>query len=325
MAQPWLSVILPTYNGMAYLPAALESICAEADDRIEVLAIDDGSTDGTVNILQKYQAHLPLRLIQRGRVGNWVANSNYGLELARGVYACFLHQDDVWLPGRLRTMQRLITTAPGASLALHPAWFIDPCGQKLGQWRCPLPMRRCVLTGDDVLARLITQNFIAMPAPVFRRATALRVGGMDESLWFTADWDLWLKLAAAGETVYHPQPLAAFRIHPESQTAVRTARIQDLRTQLERVQQRHSYAWHSNETIRTLAQLSTEVTLALAALAHRQRPDWQRLLAASLRLRPTAWYRLLHDSRLAERVRARMKLARAMGSRIRQPVLSPAA
>ncbi len=65
---------------------------------------------------------------------------------------------------------------------------------------------------------LIVQNFIACPAPGFPTALAKRMGGMDDRLWYTADWDFWLKLAASGPLVYSGEPLAAFRIHPQSQT-----------------------------------------------------------------------------------------------------------
>ncbi|HEV3260038.1 MAG TPA: glycosyltransferase, partial [Gemmataceae bacterium] len=220
MARPWLSVIMPTYNGDAYLAAALDSVCAQDDAAIEVIAVDDGSTDATVPLLESYAERLPLRIVRRGRIGNWVANTNHGLTLARAEHVCFLHQDDLWLSGRLAVVKRLLAQSPDAALLLHPSWYIGPDGRRLGMWRCPLPAGPGELEAEFVVERLLVQNFISMPAPVFRRETALAVGGLDESLWFTADWDLWLKLAATGPALYHPEPLSAFRIHPQSQTAV---------------------------------------------------------------------------------------------------------
>ena len=105
MTAPWLTVIIPTYNGAArYLPAALESIVAQDDPNIEVIAVDYGSTDATLTILDSFASRLPLTIIQR-RVGNWVANTNLGLEHAHGEVACFLHQDDLWRPGRLAAVR----------------------------------------------------------------------------------------------------------------------------------------------------------------------------------------------------------------------------
>ena len=86
---------------------------------------------------------------------------------------------------------------------------------------------------------MLVQNFISMPAPLFSREAALRVGGLDEDLWYTADWDFWLKLAAVGKTIYVPRALSAFRIHPHSQTVERSTQTDDFRRQLAIVLEKH--------------------------------------------------------------------------------------
>ena len=80
-----------------------------------------------------------------------------------------------------------------------------------------------------MVERLLVQNFIAIPAPLFRRDQALSVGGLDARLWYAADWDFWLKLAAMGPTVYSPRPLAGFRIHSQSQTITRAGQMDEVR------------------------------------------------------------------------------------------------
>ena len=196
-ASPWLSVIMPVHNGERYLAEALRSIHGEGIDGYEVIAVDDGSSDTSPRILSEWERILPLRRFSRGG-GNWVAATNAGLREARGKYVCFLHQDDLWLPGRLSAVRAEATHGP--SLIVHPALFIGPGGERLGIWRCPLPAGEV----DPRLfaERLIVQNFIAIPAPVFARDAALRDGGMDESLWYTADWDLWLRLGRIGTLRY---------------------------------------------------------------------------------------------------------------------------
>lgn len=300
---------MPTYNGQAYLPAALGGILAQANGGIEVIAVDDGSTDDTVRILEAWAGRLPLRFVRR-RVGNWVANSNLGLSLANGEYACFLHQDDFWLDGRLARMRPLTGRHP-AALYLHPSWFVDPRGRRLGPWRCPLP------PGPSeprfMLSRLLVQNFISMPAPLFRREEALAVGGMDEGLWYTADWDFWLKLAARGPTCYLPRPLAAFRVHPESQTAVRSIAADDVRRQLRTVLERHIALFESRYgpagEIRRAADFAIQVNVALASRAHGRKADWWKLAGEFTRLGPAGWKRFLRDSRIVERAWPRAKLA----------------
>lgn len=311
MRRPWLSVVMPTYNGAAYLAAALESIAAQKDAAIEILALDDGSTDETLSVLRNYAARLPLQVVERGRVGSWVANTNYGLSLTHGEYVCFLHQDDCWLPGRLAALKTQVAAHPGVVLFLHAALFIDGTGSRLGVWRCPLPHTYRPLTSDRVRERLLVQNFIAIPSPLFRREAALQVGGMDERLWYTADWDFWLKLAAVGETLYDPRPRACFRIHVLSQTMRQSGDDAKFRRQLEAVLHRHLSAHPRGAgsvqpSLPVLAEFSAEVNSALAGSLHRRRSDWLALLRHGLRLGPEGWHRFLRDSRIVERVLARL-------------------
>jgi hypothetical protein len=317
MGEPWLSVIVPTYNGAAYLAQALASIEAQGEPDLEIIAVDDGSSDATLAVLHAHSRRLPLRVLARARVGNWVANTNHGLVEARGRYACFLHQDDLWLPGRLGVLRRLVEREPQATLLLHPSRYIDARGRNLGVWRCPLPAG--TLTPGSVVEQLLVQNFIAVPAPLFLRDAALRAGGLDESLWYTADWDFWLGLAATGRTVYHPRPLAAFRIHPLSQTAQGVARADDMRRQMETVLERHLPRWEAAHPGRgevgEAARMSVAVNHALAAGAHGLRPNWLALARRFLALGPAGWFRFFRDSRLVERVAARLRARGRPGPR----------
>lgn len=84
--QSWLSVLIPTYNGEDFLPATLNSIVAQNTEGVECLAIDDGSTDKTRQILNSYKEKLSIRILQPERHRNWVTNTNYGLSFATGEY-----------------------------------------------------------------------------------------------------------------------------------------------------------------------------------------------------------------------------------------------
>jgi GT2 family glycosyltransferase len=310
MSNPWLSVVMPTYNGEAYIGAALSSVMAQDCRDLEVLAVDDGSTDRTPEILEAFAQRLPLTIVRRERVGNWVANSNHGLALARGEFACFLHQDDRWAPNRLSMVRRLVERHPAASFFLHASWFIDTHGRRIGLWRCPLPRRETLLDPEQVVERLLVQNFISMPAPLFRREEALRAGGLNEQLWYTADWDLWLTLAAAGRTVYCPKALSAFRIHPASQTVRRSQNNDEIRRQSALVLDKHLKAWEEIRpvvpSVRRAARYSVEANAILAACAQGNREGLLRLACRFVLLGPEGWYRFLRDSRIVERCSARV-------------------
>ncbi len=319
MISPWLSVLMPTYNGASYLRAALDSVVAQADPEVECIAVDDGSTDETVAILGSYRDRLNLTILDLPRVGNWVKNTNLALERAGGEFSCLLHQDDVWLPGRLRAIKNAVAGNPSVDLFLHPSWFIDSQGRRLGPWRCPLPKAPAVLDAETILPRLLVQNFLAIPAPVFRTAKAREIGGLDEALWYTADWDFWLKLATAGQTVCLPERLSAYRVHPEAQTNRRSIDIPDFQDQQDTVLKRHlpaldMYAAVSRR-VRHSAELSIAVNVTLASRRHGINPSWGPLAAAAFRAGPLGVWRYLRDSRIRERVSARLRASRS----IRQP------
>ena len=311
MGEPWLSVIMPTYNGEAFLPAALESILSQRDDHIEVIAVDDGSTDATIQILKFFATKLPLRIIQRGHIGNWVANTNYGLSLAQGSFVSFLHQDDQWLDARIRVLKPLLEQDHSITMLLHPSWFIDSVGKYIGLWRCPLQTGINGLEVRVLIERLLVQNFIAMPAPLILHETALRVGGLDESLWYTADWDFWLKLAATGKTIYVPFALSTFRIHRHSQTAQRSCQVDDFRRQLMLVLEKHIEAYEANytrkQTVWLAAHFSANVNAILASYMHGQKSNLLGLLPQFLAMGPGGCYLFLRDSRIIERTLARIR------------------
>jgi glycosyltransferase involved in cell wall biosynthesis len=303
--KPWLSVVMPTYNGAAHLPSALASVAAQADDGVEVIAVDDGSCDATLDILASFSNRLQLEIIRRPHVGNWVANTNVGLRGARGTWACILHQDDLWMPGRIDRLRS--ARGAGASMILHAARYLDDSGSVIGTWRCPLPANR-LLEAEDVVAHLLVQNFIAMPSPTFLRTIALDLGGLDESLWYTADWDLWLKLAGAGRTVYFREALAGFRVHAQSQTVKRGS--VEVREQLARVIERYLPAWEAahpqQRVVPQTVRFSMALNVALSGALHGQPLRWAHLVASFLSLGPSGWRRYFDDSRMHERLAARL-------------------
>lgn len=311
MSNPWLSIIIPTYNGEAYLSSTLESIVIQKDNDIECIVVDDGSTDTTLSILKKYKKILPLKILQRERQGNWVTSTNYGLSLANGEYACFLHQDDLWLNNRLSIMKGIIDRHPEVDLFLHSSIFIDSKNTSLGLWRCPLPISPTTIDSSTMMQKLLIQNFISIPAPIFRRASASKAGKLDETLWYTADWDFWLKICANGNTLYYPEPLSGFRVHPNSQTIKRSSYLQDFRNQQERVVDKYLDILEVSEKqkikIRKVSSFSIKVNTSLAGTIHKKTINIPGLLIAFFQLGPKGWYCYLSNSRIWERAIARVK------------------
>lgn len=309
--QPWLSVIVPVYQGERYLDDMFTSIADQSDDGLEVLVVDDGSTDESASIIAKWQARLAIRLLSGERSGNWVAATNRGLTVAKGTWISLLHQDDAWLPGRLKHLRGLITQSPAANIILHPARLIDESGVQIGQWRCPLPAGHLLEPGF-VLPRLIIQNFIPICSPVFRRELALSIGPLNEELWYFADWDYWLRLSTRGGVVYDAAPMASFRIHPASQTAQRTRDITDVCDQFDRVTNsaiRHpAFPGAKKAQARRMQQFAREAYAFMLATLHHQPRPWRALLIAASRVGPSGWWRYLYYSRIVDRLLPRVRL-----------------
>lgn len=312
MSSPWLSVVIPTYNGARYIADALRSVACQGGTDIELVVVDDGSTDATLEVVRGFEGRLPLRIVTPGRIGNWVTMTNIGLREARAEWASLLHQDDLWLPRRLERIRAEVRDATGA-LVLHDAEFVGPDQRPLGRWRCPL--RAGTVQRSDFLERLLVQNFIAIPSPVFRKEAVLATGGMDERLWYTADWDLWLRLGAMGPVRFVAEALAGFRIHAESQTLGRAVRDGEMEAQLTTVLERHrgvlQASHRSRARVIAAARASIAVNAALAGASRGERIPWGTLLrtVAQLAAAGGAW-RYARDSRIVERVLARLRARR---------------
>jgi glycosyltransferase involved in cell wall biosynthesis len=209
---------MPTFNGEQFLRSALESVATQVLEGVEVLVIDDGSVDGSLEIVREFALRFPIEIVSKEHRGNWVTSTNDGIRMAQGEWISFLHQDDGWDASRLTQLRTVVDRVRNVDLIVHDSWFADQDGNFLGNYSPPIPSAR-VLTSSDVLPALIVQNTIAISSVLVSRKALLEVGLMDEEWRYTADWKLWMALALSGNVYYFPKRLGFFRIHVGSQTA----------------------------------------------------------------------------------------------------------
>jgi glycosyltransferase involved in cell wall biosynthesis len=305
-----LSIIVPTFNGSAYLGAALESIWRQIDTGVEVIVVDDGSTDSTIAVAEAYAERLPLTLLRRPHLGNWIARINLGMTAARGDYLCWLHQDDVWLEGRWKILKRFIARGQTSGLLVHSAWFIDQQGERCGVWTCPFGSKCRVISSDEFLARLVVQNFLAASTPVFHARLLDNVGLPDERLWYLGDWEFWLRLAAAGPVAYDPRPLVGFRLHRDSQTTQTLDQTDEIALQFDEVlnrQQANGWIAPVEDLTRRTAGFSARLNVALAQALAGRRLAPVKLIHQFTALGPKGWSKYFRDSRLHERCAGRIR------------------
>jgi hypothetical protein len=305
--RPDLTIIMPVHCGERWIDATLRSVAAEATDRLELIVVDSSPSPATLEIARRYADRVRLQLHKCPDLLSWQAKTKFAVSIASSAHICWLHQDDVWLPGRATTVYRWIDTAPEAALHLAPTAIIDARGRRLGTWHCPLPEGR-PLPREMLLSRLLVQNFISTPAPVFTKVAWESCGGIDNTLWYTADWDLWLKLASMGPVIYHNEITTGFRVHGDSLTVKGSRDIDDFTWQMETVLNRHLSSFDGcSRAVERAARASIKVNAALAAAAAGHSRHMIGAGAAVLALGPCGVAAYLRDSRLVERITPRLK------------------
>lgn len=201
---PTVSVIIPTYNAARFLPSAVESVLAQSFQDIEVLVIDDGSTDDTAEVMKCYGA--PVRYLRQPNSGVAVAR-NRGIEESRGHYVAFLDADDTWL---LHKLERQL-----AALAQHPDHRVCYSAfTVVTDELTPLFVNRSRRQGTALEDLLLRGNVVGSICTVLcERALFDIAGGFDPALSQCADWEMWVRLAALTEFIYVDEPLVTYRQH----------------------------------------------------------------------------------------------------------------
>lgn len=312
-SKPWLTVIMPVYRGERWVEQALQSLADQSDDGVELIVIDSSPDNATADIVRRFSGRLRLRLEEKSSLPSWQTKTNKAVQMASADHICWLHHDDLWLEGRAAAVRDWIRAAPEAVLHLAGGQIIDEAGRALGVWRCPFDSDG-PLDPTMLLERLLVQNFISAPAPVYRKDAWLAAGGLDETLWYTGDWDIWLKLAAQGPVCHHRAVTTAFRVHGSSLTVTGSRDSADFERQMQIVLDRHlpRLAAHRGRVQRA-GIASIKVNGALAAAASGRLAPLLPALGRVLALGPAGIHRYIRDSRIADRLVPRVR-AKLMGS-----------
>lgn len=200
-APPSISVVMPVYNGAATIAESINSVLAQTVPVLEIVVVDDGSTDETIAILSRYRDRV--RVIRQNRAGNAGAR-NRGVLEARGDWIAVLDADDLWRPDKL---EKQIVHCDSADVIYAANRNFGDCS-RVGELRSIDPY----CAPHDPLRILMVENFITHSTVLVRRDSILAVGNYDDSLRSACDWDLWLRLAHAGVRFRGvPEPLVDYR------------------------------------------------------------------------------------------------------------------
>ncbi len=224
-----ISVVIPSYNDLTYLPHALASVWQQTSPANEVWVVDDGSNDGTIAYLQQQQWHHPNLHYLRLEHAGVAAARNAAMQLCRHPWVAFLDADDRWYPTKLACQRQHLARHPNTHLLFSNYRHRTPEGNSLGDCFHFWPhFRRHFAQGEHQLSRaiLLAQNVVGTSAAIVARQATLDVGGFDPQLASASDWDLWLKLAATGPIWSHSDLLMDYLCRPNSISSHKLKRLQ---------------------------------------------------------------------------------------------------
>lgn len=293
-----VSVVTATYNMAGYLAETLDSLLAQDYPHLEVIVVNDGSTDDTASVLERYRDDPRVRVVRQDNAGQTVAK-NLGLRQARGEFIGFCDADDTWRPDKLvRQLPRFAD--PAVAVVYSDVERVDGKGRRL-------PYHDGPHYEGHVTAPLLIDNFVPFPTAVVRAAVLRTAGGFDESLTMSIDYDLWLRLSVHYEFAFVPERLANYRVWDGQMSKKTGERLENFMRLLERFLCHHpgvatpreidlAYAhvhvtigyWHASEGRRAEAWRQYWAALRRDPLALRM---WKRIVSLGLdrdRLRPQA-------------------------------------
>jgi len=200
---PRVSIIVANYNYGHYLAEALDSIRAQSISDWEAVIVDDGSTDDSIAIAERYLKDSRFRLIRQQHQGQ-PQTKNRGISEARGEFIAFLDADDRWLPTKLEKQLAIFRGRSNVGLVYTRRGFIDPSGTCCGIDQRPM-------YHGIVLNQLFRDNFVCFSSVLLPRAVITQVGQFDEGLQLSIDYDWWLRIARSYEFVGINEPLVEYR------------------------------------------------------------------------------------------------------------------
>jgi glycosyltransferase involved in cell wall biosynthesis len=209
-----ISIVTPSFKQAGFIERTILSVANQQVDAIvEHRIVDGGSTDGTVEILEKYK-HKILFTTESDRGMSDALNK--GFSSCSGEILGWLNSDDQYLPGTLQKVADYFRANPDCQWLYGNCKMVDEHDREVRKWITAYKVRK---SADFSFQRLLVENFISQPAVFFRRSALEQAGPIDLSLPTAMDYDLWLRMAKHSKPGYINDFLASFRVHRDSISA----------------------------------------------------------------------------------------------------------
>jgi glycosyltransferase involved in cell wall biosynthesis len=202
--QPLVSVVLATFNMAEHLDAAISSVLHQTYPKVELVVVDDGSTDDTPRVLDRYSGRPDVRIIRQRNAGQTVAK-NAGVQASRGTLIAFCDADDLWVPDKLARQVPVLCSDPGVGVVYSGV-------TRFGSTGLELDPPRSVFQRGWVTEALFLENFVPFGTAVVRRSALGSPRPFNESLRMAIDWELWLRISLDFRFEYVDAPLYRYRV-----------------------------------------------------------------------------------------------------------------
>ena len=206
-----ISVIIPVYNGEKTIKETILSVLNQTFEDWELIIINDGSTDSTIEIITQIQDNR-IRVFNFENAG-LARSRNRGIDHSQGEFISFLDADDLWTTDKLEAQFQTLQNNPKVMVAYSWTDYIDQSSQFLHSGRH-------ITINGNVYQHLLVNNFLENGSnPLIRKQALNQVGGFDSSINSVADWDMWLRLAAGYQFVAVPLPQILYRVSARSMSS----------------------------------------------------------------------------------------------------------
>lgn len=213
MPRPLVSVNTCTYNSARFVGEMLRSVFAQTLQDFEIVIVDDGSTDGTPELIEREFADARITIVRQQHITLRFARS-IALAHSTGEYLAFLDSDDAWYPEKLARQVAAARECGEPALILCDADLIDAQSQRIGRFSDQFPYADMDLRGTNGHLELLRHgNFVASPAPFITTSAIRDAGGFNHSYRHVNDFELWLRLARRHPLRYLDEVLARYRVH----------------------------------------------------------------------------------------------------------------
>ncbi len=221
MSEPAFSVVVPAYNAAGTLPSTIRSVLGQTRPDFELIVVDDGSTDPVAGLVSSVAGDDPrVRVIRQENRGPAAAR-NTGIRSAGAGLVSVLDSDDLYMPDYLESVHTALAASPDAGIAFTDCWILNGASKRIYRQTClsSYQFTSTELSSEALLPALLELNFITASTVTVRREAVIAVGGYASALRGSEDYDLWLRIAAAGYGAVRPPGChAVLRDRPGSQS-----------------------------------------------------------------------------------------------------------